>query len=83
MQNKRAQRRRDYARMKQRARRFYPDVEEPGMVANHLKPCSCYLCGNVRRMHGVEHPNTVRADDRFQDFIKELQCRTASRLPSP
>jgi hypothetical protein len=49
---KRARRRRDLARMKQRAREFYPRMEERSVkLANHLAYCSCHACRNPRHSH--------------------------------
>lgn len=47
---KRARRRQDLNRMKARARRIYPH-DRAAKSANHLKVCSCWMCGNPRR-HG-------------------------------
>ncbi len=59
-EKKRERRRRDYLRMKDRARRVQahwwgtyhtdPDLDEAsGRLANDIKCCSCYMCGNPRK----------------------------------
>ena len=45
---KRARRRRHHRRMKAKARRVYPH-DHAAKAANHLKVCSCWMCGNPRR----------------------------------
>ena len=45
---KRARRRQDQRRMKAKARRVYPH-DRAAKAANHLKVCSCWMCGNPRR----------------------------------
>lgn len=58
---KRARRRQDSARMKARARRIYPhDVQ--ARCANHLKVCSCYMCGNPRRHFNSAPIPEIRAE---------------------
>lgn len=47
-QGKRNRRRQDSARMKARARRVYPH-DDKARSADHLKVCSCWMCGNPRR----------------------------------
>ena len=47
----RALRRKNKARFKKKARKIYPhDVN--GKLANHLKVCSCFMCGNFRKNNG-------------------------------
>lgn len=48
MEAKRARRRRDLWRMKQRARRIYPR-DPNAKLADHLAHCSRACCGNQRR----------------------------------
>lgn len=43
-----ARRRNDQQRMKAKARRVYPH-DKAAKAANHLKVCSCHMCGNPRR----------------------------------
>jgi len=45
---KRERRRRDLERMKAKARRIYPH-DPKATLAEHLKSCSCWMCGNPRR----------------------------------
>ncbi len=52
---KRARRRRDLVRMKARCRRVFPWIEHP-KHANHLKACSCWMCGNPRRFGDGDKP---------------------------
>ena len=44
----RAERRRDLKRMKARVRRIHTH-NRMAKSANHLKVCSCWMCGNPRR----------------------------------
>ena len=60
-QSKRARRRQDLMRMKARARAIYPH-DRAAKHANHLKPCSCWMCGNPRR-YGEKPVAERRADD--------------------
>lgn len=48
----RAERRHHLARMKAKAKRVYPDNYKAIKYANHLKVCSCFLCGNARKHYG-------------------------------
>ena len=59
-EKKRERRRRDYLRMKDRACKVQarwwnthhtnPDLDEAsGRLANDIKCCSCYMCGNPRK----------------------------------
>lgn len=48
MEEKRERRRRDLARMKAKALRIYPH-DPKATQAEHLRACSCALCGNPRR----------------------------------
>lgn len=52
---KRAARRHHLVRMKQKAKRVYHflDPEQAIKNANHLKVCSCYMCGNQRHHWGA------------------------------
>lgn len=45
---KRARRIADKLRMKAKARRVYPH-DEKARNADHLKECSCFMCGNPRK----------------------------------
>ena len=49
---KRARRRRDLLRMKAKARRLHPTMDQPERCAEHLAVCSCWMCGNPRRHLG-------------------------------
>lgn len=49
---KRARRRQDLLRMKQRARRAYPKAERAHYWADYLRVCSCFLCTGNRKLHG-------------------------------
>ena len=44
----RARRRSEKERMKRKAERIGLSTD----LADHLKSCSCYLCGNARKHHG-------------------------------
>lgn len=62
---KRARRRADLQRMKVRALRLFP-LDVHATVAEHLKFCSCLLCGNSRRYVG-RTLQEVKADLRQSD----------------
>lgn len=49
METKRQRRRRDILRMKVKAARIYPN-EPKAKQADYLAVCSCWMCGNPRRM---------------------------------
>jgi len=45
----RAERRAAKQRMTKRAKKVYPWMEHPQVLADRLKSCSCYMCGNPRK----------------------------------
>lgn len=45
----RSERRAKKALMKRKARKIYSFMEKPEKLADHLKCCSCFMCGNPRR----------------------------------
>jgi len=57
---KRAQRRRYLRRMKAKARHVYPH-DDKARAANHMKVCSCWMCGNPRK-YGEKPIAERRAD---------------------
>ncbi len=62
----RAQRRANTRRMKRRARRIYPDWLGAVKAANHLKICSCWMCGHARRWFGKTRQEKM-AEARMND----------------
>ena len=85
-ENKRERRRRDYLRMKDRARRVQarwwgsnntdPDLDEAsGRLANDLKCCSCYMCGNPRKWWNELTFQEIKANldknEQYNDFLKK------------
>lgn len=48
--SKRALRRHHLNRMKAKARSVLPDTPNAERFANHLKRCSCHMCGNPRKI---------------------------------
>jgi len=58
----RSQRRADKRRMKAKARRIYPH-DKNAKLADHLTPCSCYMCGNPRKHFGDKTMAERRAQD--------------------
>ena len=78
---KRARRRRDLARMKTRARWVahaiwgyadHQDQQRHERLANHLKACSCWMCGNQRKIWGPnwqEYKAARRADQQIAEII--------------
>lgn len=48
-------RRQDLARMKSKARRIFKH-DPDGKNANHLKTCSCDVCGNPRKLGEIPRP---------------------------
>lgn len=57
-----ARRRADLARMKAKARRIFPH-DPKARHANHLRDCSCVICGNPRKYFGERTLQEQRADD--------------------
>lgn len=45
----RSERRAKKALMKRKARKIYSFMEKPEKLADHLKCCSCFMCGNPRK----------------------------------
>jgi hypothetical protein len=45
----RSERRAKKALMKVKAKRLFPSMEKPQILADNLQFCSCYMCGNPRR----------------------------------
>ena len=45
----RAERRAAKERMTKRAKRVFPWMEHPQVLADHMKSCSCHMCGNPRK----------------------------------
>lgn len=46
---KACRRRKHKFRMRRRARRIYPDWPNAERAGDHIKVCSCWMCGNPRR----------------------------------
>lgn len=57
-----ARRRADADRMKSRARTIYPH-DKRARHADHLKACSCWMCGNPRRHFGETTLQERKAQD--------------------
>jgi len=45
----RAYRRVQRRRLVAKARKLYPGMKCPAVLADHLAACSCWMCGNPRR----------------------------------
>lgn len=58
---KRALRRTALARKKRQARKIYPH-DTCGRTANHLKVCSCHMCGNPRKHWNQLSMQELRAE---------------------
>jgi hypothetical protein len=58
---KRAVRRQELSRKKRQARKIYPH-DKKARSANHLKMCSCHMCGNPRRHFKSATLQEQRAD---------------------
>ena len=71
----RARRRADLARMKAKARRLYPH-DPKARSANHLAVCSCWMCGNPRRLRGEGTFSEERAKQAAQDAVRMAWNRT-------
>lgn len=80
-EKKRERRRRDYLRMKERARKVQavwwgtyvtdPKLEVPSCkLANNISACSCYMCGNPRKWWNEKTWQEKKADkdDKKQDL---------------
>lgn len=61
----RSERRRKKAALKNKAKKIYPWMSEPERLADHLKSCSCLICGNPRKWWK-------------QDTLKEKQFKSVS-----
>ena len=70
---KRARRRLDRARMRKRAIAAYHFLapERAARLADHMKSCSCYCCGNPRRHWAQVTMAERRAGERFLSFLEE------------
>lgn len=68
---KRSLRRAHKVRMGKRAVRFYPDMD-PAMamrMADHIKMCSCWMCGNQRKHFGPTLQEVRQASkERYQGW---------------
>lgn len=69
--SKRAERRASLARMKRKALRIYPH-DARARSANHLKTCSCVVCGNPRRFGFKDPVPELRASEAFAQALQEL-----------
>ena len=67
---RRAQRRSDNNRMKKRAAKVYPHMI-PGKAADHLKMCSCHMCGNERRHFDRPTISEKRQALRMDDYVRD------------
>lgn len=65
MVHSRALRRHHLARMKAKARKVYHWNDEPERLANHLKVCSCPMCGNPRKWFNEKTLQERKADEAF------------------
>jgi hypothetical protein len=66
----RAERRFRQAAMKAKARRIYPH-DPKARAANHLKVCSCWMCGNQRNIRGKGSFSEERAKAVAHDAIRK------------
>lgn len=67
---KRALRRAHKVRMRKRAAKAYPEVapEIAARWADHMRMCSCWMCGNRRRSFGPTLQEVRQASkERYQD----------------
>ncbi len=53
--DKRAKRRAIKESIKEIAKKIYPNDPEAVKLADHLKNCSCWMCGNARRFAKGKH----------------------------
>lgn len=68
---KRAQRRTALARKKRQARKIYPH-DMHARTANHLKVCSCHMCGNPRKHWKQPSMQELRAEDAARAGFDEV-----------
>jgi hypothetical protein len=75
--SKRAERRHHLRRMKAKAERIYwsrpladyfADPTPARKQANHLKSCSCPMCGNPRKWRNERTRQEVKSDFRLSDW---------------
>lgn len=62
-----SRRRKHKFRMRRRARSIYPDWPKAEWNADHLKVCSCWMCGNPRRHAKSDQRLTRRERFRLAD----------------
>ena len=85
-EKKRERRRRDYLRMKERARKVQakwwdtsttdPDLDRvSSKLANNIRICSCNICGNPRRHYNIGTKQEISAYLRDKDMIEEAGIR--------
>lgn len=60
--SKRALRRHHLARMKAKARKALPHHPNAEQFANHLKMCSCHMCGNPRKWWNAKTLQELKAE---------------------
>lgn len=70
-QAKRARRRAALARQKRRALQVYPH-DTKARSANHLKTCSCPMCGSPRRWFREPTIAEIRAEEAARFDVKDL-----------
>lgn len=68
---KRAQRRTDSFRMKERARAIYP-WDQKARSADHMANCSCYMCGNPRKHFDQKTMAEKRSEIAMQQDLVDI-----------
>lgn len=73
MESRRAKRRHDLERMKNKAMRVYGRYmgQRAIKTANHLALCSCWACGNQRRIEGDKISERRRAYEWIEGVSRE------------
>lgn len=69
---KRSRRRAALRRMKEKAARIYPWYDKAVTLADHIKNCSCTMCGNPRRHFGEITGQEEINELEYEEQLKEL-----------
>lgn len=72
--SKRAERRKNLQRMKNKAKKVYSSVDPSKAIkwANHLKVCSCHGCCNPRRSGYFKNQVTRQESEAYMKYLESL-----------
>ncbi|MBT9582824.1 hypothetical protein IV102_05715 [bacterium] len=66
-------RRKNKFRMRRRAQKVYPDWHKAWQNGDHIKVCSCWMCGNPRR-HLKSKEGLTLAERRVESLTDSVAC---------